>query len=133
MIATSLSVLLGQLQIIENRMKYMERNSQCGPLTPRGRCSTCNRPLDYISKNGCPSPKKEDGSTAAYYELPPAAKELQDVISYLDCNAQMGEIGRAWMRYGKCDHSPKLRDINKIIFYAEEEKKRLLKYEQPSA
>lgn len=76
--------------------------------------------------------RKEVGTTASYYSLPSGARELQDIISYLDCNAQLGEIGRAWMRYGKCGHSPKMRDINKIIFYAREEKKRLLKYEQSS-
>ncbi len=70
-----------------------------------------------------------NGVTASYYELPEGAKELQDIISYKNMNAQMGEIFRANMRYGEVDHSDKLRDINKIIFYAMEEKKRLLKYE----
>lgn len=69
------------------------------------------------------------GSTAHYYEIPIGTYELQDLISYLDCNAQMGEIGRAWMRYGKCPHSSKKRDLEKIIFYAQAELKRLEKYE----
>jgi len=72
-----------------------------------------------------------NGSTASYYELPEGAKELQDIISAKDMNAQMGEIFRACMRYGEVEHSPKLRDIRKIIFYAQEEEKRLLKYEKP--
>lgn len=72
---------------------------------------------------------KSDGSTASYYELPPNATELQDLISYKNMNAQMGEIQRAVYRYGEADHSEKLRDINKIIFYAQAEKKRLLRYE----
>ena len=33
-----------------------------------------------------------DGSTASYYELPPGAKELQDLISHRNMNAQDGEI-----------------------------------------
>lgn len=70
-----------------------------------------------------------DGTTASYYELPPDAKELQDIISFKDMNAQMGEIFRATMRYGEVAHSAKMRDINKIIFYATEEKKRLEMYE----
>ncbi len=69
------------------------------------------------------------GSTAHYYEIPIGTYELQDLLSYLDCNAQMGEIGRAWMRYGKCPHSSKKRDLEKIIFYAQAELKRLEKYE----
>jgi len=71
-----------------------------------------------------------DGSTAFYYKLPEGAKELQDIISAQDMNAQMGEIGRAWKRYGMCSHSDKLRDIRKIIFYAQAEEERLLKYEE---
>lgn len=69
-----------------------------------------------------------DGITARYYELPPNAKEIQDLISYKNMNAQMGEIGRAWYRYGECSHSDEMRELNKIIFYAEAEKDRLRKY-----
>lgn len=68
---------------------------------------------------------KSDGSTARYYELPEGAKELQDLISHRDLNAQMGEIFRAVYRYGLVEHSPKIRDIKKIIYYAEAELKRL--------
>jgi len=70
-----------------------------------------------------------DGTTASYYELPPEAKELQDIISYKNMNSQIGEIFRACMRYGEVEHSSKLRDINKILFYAREEKRRLERYE----
>lgn len=72
---------------------------------------------------------KSDGSTASYYELPPAASELQHLIAYKNMNAQIGEIFRASYRYGEVEHSEKLRDINKILFYAQAEKERLLKYE----
>ena len=66
-----------------------------------------------------------DGSSARYYELPRDAKELQDLISDKNMNAQMGEIGRAWYRYGQCPHSSKERDLKKIIFYAEAELERI--------
>lgn len=75
------------------------------------------------------SDNQNDGSTANYYELPSGAKELQDIIAFLNCNSQMGEIGRAWMRYGRCPHSPRERDLKKIIFYAKAELDRLAKYE----
>jgi len=68
---------------------------------------------------------KSDGSTAKYYELPEGATELQDLISYKDLNAQIGEIFRACYRYGEVAHSDKLRDAKKIKFYAEAEIKRL--------
>ena len=73
-----------------------------------------------------------DGSSASYYELPPEAaewKQLQDIISWLNLNAQMGEIMRATFRYGKDHHSSKLRDIRKITFYSQAEEARLINYE----
>jgi Flp pilus assembly CpaF family ATPase len=70
-----------------------------------------------------------DGSTASYYELPENAKELQDLISCKDMNAQMGEIFRAVYRYGQVAHSEKMRDAKKIRYYIEAEIKRLEKYE----
>jgi len=69
-----------------------------------------------------------DGTSANYYKFPTDAREIQDLISYKDMNAQMGEIGRTWYRYGECSHSDKLREINKILFYANAEKTRLIKY-----
>ena len=66
-----------------------------------------------------------DGSTAAYYELPSNAKELQDLISHRDMNAQIGEIFRSCYRYGIASHSDKLRDAKKIKFYIDAEIKRL--------
>ena len=70
---------------------------------------------------------KSDGSTAEYYELPPDARELQDLISYKNLNAQIGEIFRACYRYGQVEHSEMLRDAKKMKFYAEAEIKRLEK------
>lgn len=71
---------------------------------------------------------KSDGSTASYYELPDSPKELQDLISYKNMNAQIGEIFRACYRYGEVEHSELLRDAKKMRFYADEEVKRLEKY-----
>ena len=66
-----------------------------------------------------------DGSTASYYELPEGAEELQDLISHRNMNAQIGEIFRACYRLGMVSHSPEIRDVKKIIFYATAELKRL--------
>jgi len=68
-----------------------------------------------------------DGSSADYYVLPNGAKELQDLISHKNMNAQIGEIFRACYRYGEVAHSKMLRDAKKIKFYAEAEIKRLEK------
>jgi hypothetical protein len=71
--------------------------------------------------------EKSDGSTANYYTLPAEAEQLQDLISYKNMNAQIGEIFRACYRYGEVEHSEMLRDAKKIKFYAEAEIKRLEK------
>lgn len=75
-------------------------------------------------------PEKEasDGSTASYYELPEGATELQDLISYKNMNAQMGEIFRASYRYDEVSHSDMLRDAKKMRFYIDAEIERLEKY-----
>jgi len=69
-----------------------------------------------------------DGSTASYYELPEGARELQDLISFKNMNAQVGEIFRSCYRYGEVNHSEKLRDAKKMKFYAEAEIERLERY-----
>ncbi len=66
-----------------------------------------------------------DGSTANYYLLPDNAKELQDLISHKNMNAQIGEIFRACYRYGEVKHSSQLRDAKKMLYYAQAEVKRL--------
>lgn len=71
---------------------------------------------------------KSDGSTAKYYELPPNCTQLQDLISFKNMNAQLGEIQRAVYRYGEVAHSERERDLKKIIFYAQAELDRLKKY-----
>lgn len=73
--------------------------------------------------------ERSDGSTASYYELPEGAKELQDLISYKDMNAQVGESFRSLYRYGASSHSNKLRDAKKVVFYMQAEIERLKKYE----
>ena len=72
-----------------------------------------------------PEVSVSDGSTASYYELPAGATELQDLISFKDMNAQMGEIFRGTYRYGQASHSDRLRDAKKIKFYIDAEIKRL--------
>jgi len=65
--------------------------------------------------------ERSNGATASYYELPAGATQLQDLISDRDMNAQIGEVFRAYYRYGRVSHSDKLRDAKKIFFYAQAE------------
>ena len=73
---------------------------------------------------------QSDGSTASYYELPEGATELQELISAKNMNAQIGEIFRACYRYGEVSHSPEIRDVKKILFYAKAELERLNKLQK---
>jgi hypothetical protein len=66
-----------------------------------------------------------DGSSATYYQLPEDCTELQDLISYKNMNAQIGEIFRAAYRYGQVAHSSMLRYAKKMRFYIDAEIKRL--------
>ena len=101
----------------ERRMRNIASNGPSGihydtPLLPDEEC-------DALKTN------VSDGSTASYYELPEGAKELQDLISYRDLNAQDGEIFRAIYRKGRASHSDELRDAKKVLFYAKAEVARL--------
>lgn len=69
-----------------------------------------------------------DGLSASYYELPPGATELKHLIWYKNMNAQIGEIFRSAYRLNDCPHSDAIRNLNKIIAYAEQEKERLQLY-----
>jgi hypothetical protein len=84
-------------------------------------CLSCSKGDRYVKKDTSAS----DGSTASYYTLPSGAKELQDLISNRDMNAQIGEIFRACYRMGRASHSDVMRDVRKIIFYAQAELLRL--------
>lgn len=94
-------------------------------------CELCGEGYNAGAKHICQpttSPlhkEKSDGSTASYYELPAHAEELQDLISWKNMNAQIGEIFRECYRYGQASHSDEKRGIKKILFYANAELERL--------
>lgn len=47
--------------------------------------------------------EKSDGSTAGYYDFPNGASTMQDLISYRNMNAQIGEVFRLCYVYGNQD------------------------------
>lgn len=65
------------------------------------------------------------GSCPSQYGLPQEAKELQDLIEYRDMNFALGNIFKAVYRMGSCSHSDKVRDLNKIIWFAKRELERI--------
>lgn len=64
-----------------------------------------------------------NGGSTHYYQLPEGAKELQDLIEAQGMNFAQGNIFKAIYRRG--GHSEYERDLNKIIFFAERELKRI--------
>ena len=65
------------------------------------------------------------GSSPSQYGLPDNAKEIQDLIEYRDMNFALGNIFKACYRSGHCKHSDAVRDLNKIIWFANREIQRI--------
>lgn len=73
--------------------------------------------------------KKDDknyGGDTDYYRVPENAKMLQDLIEYKKMNFAEGNMFKATYRLNDGDHD-KVRELNKIIWFAEREKKRIKK------
>lgn len=62
-----------------------------------------------------------NGGSTDYYKLPPNATDIMDLIEYRNMNFSMGNIFKACYRMGECDHSDKVRELNKIIWFAQRE------------
>ena len=67
----------------------------------------------------------DGGSNVGQYGLPDNATELQDLIEHRNMNFAIGNIFKACYRLGHCDHSDKLRDLNKIKWFIEREIRRV--------
>ena len=68
-----------------------------------------------------------DGWATDYYELPEDAVELCDLIEHKNMNFSVGNIFKACYRLGQKNGHTDLYDVNKIIWFAQREKKRLEK------
>jgi len=66
------------------------------------------------------------GSTPEQYGIPEWAEELQDLIEFREMNFAVGNIFKACYRMGKKDGADPLYDINKILYFAQREKNRLM-------
>lgn len=67
------------------------------------------------------------GSTPSQYGLPDGCIDLQDLIEHRDMNFAIGNIFKACYRMNNCGHSDLIRDVNKILWFAERELARLTK------
>ena len=68
---------------------------------------------------------ENNGGSTDYYKLPAGATELQDLIEYKDMGFGVGNIFKSCYRLGNCEHSDKVRDLNKIIWFARRELNRI--------
>jgi len=59
------------------------------------------------------------GSTPSQYALPDDATELQDLIEHRSMSFSLGNVFKACYRLGKCAHSDRLRDLNKMKWFIE--------------
>lgn len=73
-----------------------------------------------------------NGGSTDYYKLPKNVKDLQDLIEYKDMNFALGNIFKAVYRLGNCSHSNAIRDLNKIVYFANRELERLKKVNNAS-
>jgi len=64
---------------------------------------------------------KNNGGSTDYYKLPAGATELQDLIEHKDMSFSVGNIFKSCYRLGNCEHSDRVRDLNKIIWFAQRE------------
>lgn len=64
---------------------------------------------------------ENNGGSTDYYKLPRNATDIMDLIEYRNMNFSMGNIFKACYRMGECDHSDKIRELNKIIWFAQRE------------
>ena len=70
------------------------------------------------------------GWSSEYYELPEDATELQDLVEHKDMNFAVGNIFKAAYRLGDKPGTTSLYDLDKIIWFAQREKRRILKREE---
>ena len=77
--------------------------------------------------------KSDGGSTPHQYSIPLDAKELQDLIEYRNMNFAIGNIFKACYRMGRKEGADELYDLNKIIFFAKRERKRIKRLKEEEA
>lgn len=101
---------------------FRNRGYECGEVS--GRCDGVIFELapDTIEETKTIQDTSENnGGSTDYYKLPPNATDIMDLIEYRNMNFSMGNIFKACYRMGACDHSNKVRELNKIIWFAQRE------------
>lgn len=114
-------ILLGPTSLSFSFSPEIGKCSVCGrynsPTT--GVCNCANKVLTPTSTN--------NGGTTDYYAVPSSVSTLQDLIELKSMNFAQGNIFKAVYRLNDPHHSDAIRDLNKIIWFAQRELSRLQK------
>jgi hypothetical protein len=65
---------------------------------------------------------ENNGGVTDYYKLDPEWECVQDIIEDKDMSWNIANVFKSCFRLGGNHHSTKLRDLNKIIYFAERER-----------
>ena len=90
-------------------------------------CTYCGEDLYAGLDHECNKQAANNGGSTDYYQLPPDAKEMQDLIEYRNMNFSQGNMFKALYRANADTntHSSYERDLNKIIWFAQRELARI--------
>ena len=91
-------------------------------------CSKCSHLTRCSGDTEGTGGTEDNGTSGSHYQLPSDATELKHLIWYKKMNAQIGEAFRKLYRLGEGDRNSKIRDLNGVIAYCEQEKERLQMY-----
>ncbi len=75
--------------------------------------------LTDLGLRAAAAPVTSDGGSTSYYELPPHATELNDLIEHKGMSFALGNIFKACYRFGEKDAASRMYDLNKIIYFAQ--------------
>ncbi len=86
------------------------------PLVPRNINATTPGQWDTLKT-------QPDGWSSSYYEIPPDAQEIDDLIIHKDMDWHRANIFKAAYRWGQKEGTSVEYDLNKIIWMAERAKR----------
>lgn len=113
--------LIATKEISEDRCTgcyFRNRGSFCSDVI-----GGCNNIIFEIAPQ-CANAKdtaENNGGSTDYYKLPRNATDIMDLIEHRNMNFSIGNIFKACYRMGECSHSDKVRELNKIIWFAQRE------------
>lgn len=104
----------------KGRCRSQTEANKCSLYGP-GSATSPEAPATGLRQDGFKPRVKSDGSSTSYYDLPPEAKDLGDLIEFKNMNFNVGNIFKACYRLGEKEGNDLRYDLNKIIYFAQRE------------